>query len=131
MDNATGISPASLASQLGSFPPPQLIDVRRQGAVDRDPVVLASAIRRTPERVAQWSQTLEPWRRVVVYCVHGHEVSQEAATALRASGYAAAHLDGGLEGWRAAGGTLFPLSTPRRAGSRASVRRSTASHARG
>jgi len=114
MDNATGISPASLASQLGSFPPPQLIDVRRQGAVDRDPVVLASAIRRTPERVAQWSQTLEPWRRVVVYCVHGHEVSQEAATALRASGYAAAHLDGGLEGWRAAGGTLFPLSTPTR-----------------
>ena len=33
MDNATGISPASLASQLGTFPPSQLVDVRRQSAV--------------------------------------------------------------------------------------------------
>jgi len=33
MDHLTDITPASLASQLGTFPPSQLVDVRRQSAV--------------------------------------------------------------------------------------------------
>ena len=47
-------------------------------------------------------------RPVVVYCVHGHEVSQNAAKALRELGMAAQFLDGGLEeGWKAAGGKVM------------------------
>jgi hypothetical protein len=38
-----------------------------------------------------------------VYCVHGHQVSQGVARALRAQGRAAHFLVGGIEAWRAQG----------------------------
>jgi hypothetical protein len=42
-----------------------------------------------------------------VYCVHGHEVSQNVAKALREQGLDAYFLEGGLEeGWKSNGGTL-------------------------
>jgi hypothetical protein len=37
---------------------------------------------------------------VVAYCVHGHEVSQNAAAALAAAGLTAHWLDGGITAWR-------------------------------
>jgi hypothetical protein len=40
---------------------------------------------------------------VVVYCVHGHAVSQEAAAALAATGRKARYLDGGIEHWKEGG----------------------------
>jgi hypothetical protein len=36
---------------------------------------------------------------VVVYCVHGHEVSQGVTSALRTAGVDAAYLEGGIAGW--------------------------------
>src|SRR5918996_1556324 len=42
----------------------------------------------------------------IVYCVHGREVSQGAAAVLSEAGVAARYLEGGLEGWNAAGGAL-------------------------
>src|SRR5205814_10684183 len=43
----------------------------------------------------------------VVYCVHGHEVSQNAARALAQSGIPARYLEGGIEeGWKAKGAPL-------------------------
>jgi len=41
---------------------------------------------------------------VVVYCVHGHEVSQNAAKALAAEGRQALFLEGGFADWQDAGG---------------------------
>jgi hypothetical protein len=40
---------------------------------------------------------------VVVHCVHGHEVSQSVATALRAAGVDAVYLQDGIAGWTAKG----------------------------
>jgi rhodanese-related sulfurtransferase len=45
---------------------------------------------------------------VLVYCVHGHEVSQTAAALLRAAGFDARHLQGGFEGWAAQGRPISP-----------------------
>jgi rhodanese-related sulfurtransferase len=112
MDTGLGVTPALLQHRLGEFPPPEVLDVRRQGAVDGDPVAIPRAVRRAPEAVAQWAPALEPWRPVVVYCVHGHAVSRDVAATLRASGYAAAHLEGGLDGWRAGGGASAALAAP-------------------
>ncbi len=39
-----------------------------------------------------------PLREVVVYCVHGHEVSQQAAATLRQASWNARFLEGGFEG---------------------------------
>ena len=57
----------------------------------RIPKLIPGAIRRPPEALDTWAAPLEPWRPVVVYCVRGHEVSQNAAAALRARGLEARH----------------------------------------
>jgi Fe-Mn family superoxide dismutase len=44
----------------------------------------------------------------VVYCVHGHEVSRAIALQLHASGRPVRFLEGGFEGWAAAG---MPLAS--------------------
>jgi rhodanese-related sulfurtransferase len=100
--DAPAISAASLRQSLASARPPLVIDVRKGptflGASD----LIRGALRRDPLRVQEWQKTLPRDAEVVVYCVHGHEVSQGAAKALGAQ-----YLEGGIEGWRAAGGELF------------------------
>jgi rhodanese-related sulfurtransferase len=97
------ITPTELSQRLAAFPPPTLVDVRREAAFEQDSSVIRGALRRLPEAVEAWSAVLEPWRPVVVYCVRGHEVSQNAAAALRLRGLDAQYLEGGVEGWRAEG----------------------------
>ena len=84
-----------------------LIDVRRAPAFRAASDMAAGALRRDPSTVSIWATELPLKSDVVVYCVHGHEVSQNAARALRDLGIQACYLEGGLEeGWRAAGGEL-------------------------
>ena len=97
------ITPTELSQRLAAFPPPTLVDVRRQPAFDQDANLIPTALRRLPAAVETWAAELEPWRPVVVYCVRGHEVSQNAAAALRVRGFDARFVDGGLERWRAEG----------------------------
>ena len=92
-------------NQLLSAPDRDLlvIDVRRTPAFRAADALIRGAIRRDPERVADWGPRLRQARDVVVYCMHGHEVSRNAAAALRAQGRNARFLAGGIEDWRAAG----------------------------
>ena len=108
------VSPIELKQRLAAFPPPTLIDVRRQPAFEQDPKVIPGAIRRLPEEVVNWADPLDPWRPIVVYCVRGHEVSQGAAAALRARGLDARYLAGGLEQWCAEGNATKPFAAPTR-----------------
>ena len=64
-------------------------------------LIREGALRRDPATVDDWSKTLPRAANVVVYCVHGHEVSQNAAKALGAR-----FLEGGIEHWREEGGEL-------------------------
>ena len=108
------VTPDDLQQRLRAFPPPAVIDVRRSPAFAEDPQVIAGALRRAPETIAEWARELEPWRPVVVYCVHGHNVSQDAASFLHAAGFDARHLEGGLAGWRESGATTVPFAQPSR-----------------
>ena len=110
----TAITPIELKQRLAAFPPPTLVDVRRQPAFDEDRAVIPGAVRRLPEAVDAWAAAIEPWRPVVVYCVRGHEVGQGAAAALRAHGLDARYVAGGLEQWRAEGHVTKPFATPTR-----------------
>ncbi len=85
-----------------------VIDVRRAGAYQAAPDIIAGATWRDPEKVAQWSGTLPSGKPVVVYCVYGHEVGQATAAILRAKGIDARFLVGGFTDWKAAG---LPLQT--------------------
>jgi len=105
---SASITAAGLQSALAGGEPPLLIDVRREPAFHAAPDMAAGALRRDPAAVPSWAGTLPRAAGVVVYCVHGHEVSQNAAQALRDAGLAARYLEGGLEeGWKAAGGELM------------------------
>ena len=95
---------ARLSEMLGSSTPPLVIDVRRREAFMKDTKTLAGALRRDPEQVAAWARELPGAETVVVSCVHGHEVSQGVARALKAQGRDAYFLEGGFAEWQAAGG---------------------------
>ncbi len=103
------VSPKVLQAQLAGAQPPLVIDVRRTPAYRSATSMITGALRRDPAAVADWSRTLPKARDVVVYCVHGHEVSQNAAKALREAGFNARFLDGGIEeGWIGNGGAVAP-----------------------
>jgi len=100
------ITAAELRQSLNSDQPPLVIDVRKNERFREALDLLKGALRRDPLRVADWAKTLPQAATVVVYCVHGHEVSQGVARALGAR-----YLEGGLEAWRAAGGRLSAKPT--------------------
>ena len=100
------ISAASLRQSLASDQPPLVIDVRKAPAFLGAPDLIRGALRRDPLRVNDWAKSLPAAASVVLYCVHGHEVSQNAANVLSASGLNSFYLDSGIEGWRQAGGEL-------------------------
>jgi rhodanese-related sulfurtransferase len=93
------ISPVSLHQSLGDFPPPLIIDVRREAAYSAFDRMLAGSIRRDPDQVEGWAGDLEIGRAVTVYCVHGREVSQGVAAALARRGFVARFLVGGIDSW--------------------------------
>jgi len=113
-NTATPVSSRDLEQRLRAFPPPTVVDVRRQPAFDEDPHVIRGAIRREPETIRQWTHELEPWRPVVVYCVLGHSVSQDAAAFLSAAGLDAFYIEGGIADWRQTGGATERCAEPSR-----------------
>ena len=104
---ATSISASQLRADIKGPTPPIVIDVRRRPAFSASREMIGGALRRDPEQVDTWARALPSAGSVVVYCVHGHEVSQKAAAAIAALGLQAHYLEGGLEeGWKAIEGSL-------------------------
>jgi rhodanese-related sulfurtransferase len=91
------VSPKDLAARMGRADSPLLLDVRREGKFLESPLMLAGALRCKPEEVAAFAAS-QPPREVVVYCVYGHNVSEDAVAELRAAGWNASALAGGIEG---------------------------------
>ncbi len=110
------ITPTVLSAALAQSNSPIVIDVRRAKAFTEAADMVSGALRRDPEQAKSWAAELPPAEKFVVYCVHGHEVSQNAAAALRACGLQAQYLDHGIEGWREAGGHMQskPVGAPTR-----------------
>jgi rhodanese-related sulfurtransferase len=96
------ISAASLKQSILGAEPPLVIDVRRRERFRESTYLVKGALRRDPEEVLHWKNSLPRAASVVVYCVHGHEVSQNVAKALGAR-----YLEGGIEHWRETGGDLL------------------------
>ena len=108
MDTATSqdlpsLTASQLASRLGRADAPLIFDVRKAPAYEAGQRLIAGALRLKPYDV-QHAAAKQAWdRNIVVYCVHGHEVSQNAARTLIAAGCKAAYLAGGVAGWQEAG----------------------------
>lgn len=91
------VSPLVFNARLGRDDAPQVLDVRRKPRFDESPRLLVRAQRCAPEDVAAFAASHTP-REVWVYCVFGHNVSEEAAATLQAAGWQAHTVAGGIEG---------------------------------
>jgi len=106
-DSITSISPNDLIALIGTRDCPPIFDVRRAKVYAEAADVIPTAKWRDHMAAAAWGRALPGGGEVVVYCVHGHQISQSAAAVLRAAGLRAYYLDGGIEAYRAAGGPLL------------------------
>jgi rhodanese-related sulfurtransferase len=88
---------------VGTGRAPLFVDVRRPAALEAMPVRIPGALWRPHLTTGKWLAEL-PAGPIVVYCAHGHNVSEIAAADLAANGADVAMLDGGLDGWVAASG---------------------------
>jgi rhodanese-related sulfurtransferase len=100
------VSPAALRQEIQSNHPSLVVDVRPAAEFLASRELIAGALRRDPERAAEWARTLPPAAGVVAYCAHGGDASRSVARALAGFGIAARYLEGGIEAWRTAGGEL-------------------------
>ncbi len=99
----TSISNTQLNVALSSKDKPIIFDVRKKPAFDQDPDTLPSAQWQIHDDVQSWSHDLPYKTLIVVYCAHGHEISQNAARVLRDMGFDACYLEGGIDWWKQAG----------------------------
>ncbi len=97
------IKPEALQAQLaGKY----ILDVRRVADRHASAEQLAGAHWKDPERLAEWADALPQDRDIVLYCVRGGSVSNTVVDALQARGLKARFIEGGIEGWKAAGGRV-------------------------
>jgi rhodanese-related sulfurtransferase len=99
--DSKSISSQQLYERLGSASAPVLVDVRREDAFAADEAMIIGAVRRSPETIARWQYVLPKGSDIIVYCVHGHEVSQGVARTLQRAGTKTAYLEGGIADWKA------------------------------
>jgi rhodanese-related sulfurtransferase len=92
-------NPSDLAKVAGTARAPLLIDVRREEVFKAAADMIAGAIRRCPDSIELWHGDLPGNRPVVVYCVHGEQVSQGVCLALGNKGIPATYLAGGIAAW--------------------------------
>ena len=97
------IKPETLKSELaGKF----ILDVRRADDRNASSEQLAGANWKDPAQLAEWAGSLPKDRDIVLYCVRGGGVSNSVVDALQAMGLKARFIEGGIEGWKAAGGEV-------------------------
>ena len=138
-DSYNSIFPDELRRLIGRPDCPPVIDVRRRAVFDAADSLIPGARWCDYAEAGRWAQHLPPGADIIVYCVHGHNVSQAAIADLRRLGFRARALAGGIEAYAEDGGLLLrksgmPLGgmgNAAAAGSRGSGRRSTASPAPG
>ena len=106
MPSFNEITAAQLGRLVGLPEAPAIVDVRTDEDAAADPRSIPGAVRRDWPRAGEWAREFAG-RRAVFVCQRGLKLSQGAAAWARHEGVEAEVLEGGFEGWKAAGGTLL------------------------
>lgn len=106
------ISSDQLLKIHGTADAPVIVDVRRRAVFEKENNRIAGALWRDAAKAALWGPLLPATQGLVVYCAHGHNVSEMAGALLAQAGVAAHILEGGLDGWTSAGGAVAPAGAP-------------------
>lgn len=105
------ISSEQLSRLIGTPRCPVIVDVRVDEHVSADRRFIPTARRFPAAKAGDWAPSIasrHPGRPVVVCCQGGAKLAQGAAAWLRHHGVDADVLEGGFEGWAAAGLPLVP-----------------------
>lgn len=86
-----------------------LLDVRRAPKRSADGDEIDGTLWRDPAFWLDWKDSVATDRPAVLYCAHGHEISQGLSCTLRVLGVDARWLQGGIAAWRDAGRPLRPI----------------------
>ena len=84
----------------------RVLDVRRKEDRDASNEAIEGAIWQDPTQIDQWLEAVPRQQAVVIYCVRGGSVSNSVVDRLQAAGVQARFIEGGIEGWQAAGGKV-------------------------
>jgi rhodanese-related sulfurtransferase len=110
------ISVDELRSVICTADSPLIYDVCRSEKYCTFDRIVPTSKWREHTRVHTWAAEVPYGSKVVLNCVHGHNVSQLATSVLREKGIDARALQGGLEGWKASGApTILKDALPGRA----------------
>jgi rhodanese-related sulfurtransferase len=99
------ISPRELAALKSDI---AIIDVRKPPARGASGLAIPGSRFRHPFDAVNWADA-EKRHRLVIYCVHGHEVSRAVCGFLRDREIDCRFLLGGFEAWREAGLPVEPI----------------------
>jgi Fe-Mn family superoxide dismutase len=88
---------------------PILLDVCLPRDLKRRTDMLAGAVMHAPSALPRWAEGLPKDRPIAVYCICGFQVSGKTVTELRARGYDARAVEGGITAWHAIGGATVPM----------------------
>ena len=109
-DSFNSISPDELRRLIGRPDCPPVIDVRRRAVFETAETLIPGARWCDYAEAGRWAQHLPLGADIIVYCVHGHNVSQAAIADLRRLGFRARALAGGIEAYTEQGGLLLTKS---------------------
>lgn len=84
-----------------------LLDVRRNDDREKEPAAIPNAHWLDPAAVGDWSNDLDAGSEIILFCARGGSVSNAVVDALHARGLKARFIEGGLEAWKANGGTTL------------------------
>ncbi len=102
------IPPQQVQAYLAENRNMTILDVRNAEDYAAEPDLVPTAEWMDYERVGEWCGRLSKDRLIVVYCQHGQRISNLVLDELLSAGCEARLLTGGMDGWRAAGGTTVP-----------------------
>ena len=80
-----------------------VLDVRREADYAVSSETIPGASWKNPDQISSWIDAVPKAHDVVIYCVRGGSVSNATVDALQAAGIKARFIEGGIEGWKAAG----------------------------
>ncbi len=99
------ITAEKLIGLIGTDRQPHTVDVRRRAVFEASEKRIAGAVWRDHMASDEWQPQFSDGRMLVVYCAHGHNVSELAGARLAAAGADVHVLEGGYDAYLAAGGT--------------------------
>ena len=83
-----------------------VFDVRREADYTASSETIPGALWKNPDKIDAWIGAVPRTLDVVIYCVRGGSVSNSVVDRLQAAGVKARYIEGGIEGYKMAGGKV-------------------------